>query len=198
MIKTIILCGGPGRRDCAVAEEISKPKIPLGQRPIVWHIMQTYAASGLSDFVLCLGYKGWLIKRFFLDYRTFSEDIELNLGSSEVRYHQAPALDWSLTFAETGEHTQTGGRVARVRKYVEDCELVCVTYGDGVADLDVMQVVRFHRDHGKIATVTGVRPPGRFGVMQTERQNGRSLVRHFAEKPQTEEGWINGGYFVFD
>lgn len=198
MIKTIILCGGQGTRIRDVADDIPKPMIPIGERPIVWHIMQTYAASGLSDFVLCLGYKGWLIKQFFLDYRMFSEDIELKLGSGQVHYHEAPALNWCITFAETGEHTQTGGRIARVRKYVEDCELICVTYGDGVADLNVMDVVRFHREHGKIATVTGVRPPGRFGVMQTERKSGRNIVRHFAEKPQTEEGWINGGYFVFD
>ncbi len=198
MIKTVILCGGQGTRIRGVADDLPKPMVPIGDRPILWHIMNVYAAAGLRDFVLCLGHKGAAIRQFFLNYRTLNQDVELDLASGAIQIPDPCELDWRITLAETGDATQTAGRLRRVRRYLNDSELICLTYGDGVADLDPMEIVRFHRQHGRVATVTGVRPPGRFGVMTTAREEGRAMVRSFEEKPQTEEGWINGGFFVFD
>ncbi|MDP9349678.1 MAG: glucose-1-phosphate cytidylyltransferase [Gemmatimonadota bacterium] len=198
-MKTIILCGGQGTRIRDVAEDVPKPMIRIGNRPILWHIMHIYARHEIRDFVLCLGYKSWAIKEFFLNYAAFSCDVTVNLGAEHrVTLHSGVPEDWNVTLAETGEPTQTGGRIQRVKKYMEDCDLVCVTYGDGVADIDVGALIEFHRAHGRAATVTGVRPPGRFGVMDTQTHEGVPRVSHFEEKPQTDQGWINGGFFVFD
>ena len=197
--KAIILCGGQGTRIRDVADDIPKPMIRIGDRPVVWHIMQRYAKYGIKDFVLCLGYKGWVIKEFFLNYRSFVSDITVAIGREhKVEYLGAPMEDWRVTLAETGEATQTGGRVWRAKKYVDECDLFCVTYGDGVADIDFDKLFAFHRAHGKIATVTGVRPAGRFGVMAVEPGASIPLVQEFQEKPQASQGWINGGFFVFD
>ncbi len=199
-VKTIILCGGQGTRIRDVADDMPKPMIRIGERPILWHIMKLYAHYDVRDFVLCLGYKGWTIKEFFLNYRTFSSDFTVTLGTQHAIDFHTNGLhdDWHITMAETGERTQTGGRICRVRPYVHDADLICVTYGDGVADIDIDRLIAFHKSHGKAGTVTGVRPPGRFGVMGTEREEGAAVVRHFQEKPQTDQGWINGGFFVFD
>jgi glucose-1-phosphate cytidylyltransferase len=198
-IKTVILCGGQGTRIRDVAEDIPKPMVLIGERPVLWHIMKTYAQFSVKDFVLCLGHKGWVIKEYFLNYRAISSDATVTLGSrNSVEFHNNPSEDWRVVLAETGEQTQTGGRIWRVRKYLEDSKLFCVTYGDGVADIDIDQLIAFHMSHGRVGTVTGVRPPGRFGVMGTEQQTGVSVVHAFEEKPQTDKGWINGGFFVFD
>ena len=198
-IKAIILCGGQGTRIRDVADDIPKPMIRIGDRPVVWHIMQRYAAFGVKDFVLCLGYKGWVIKEFFLNYRPFVSDITVSIGKEhKVDFHSGPMEDWRVTLAETGEAAQTGARVWRARKYVEDCDLFCVTYGDGVGDIDFDKLFAFHKKHGKIATVTGVRPAGRFGVMNLDPDAKVPLVKEFTEKPQAAQGWINGGFFVFD
>lgn len=195
-MKAVILCGGQGTRIRDANEALPKPMLPIGGKPIVWHIMKSYAAHGFSDFVLCLGYKGWVIKEFFLNYRAMMNDVTVHLGREQgVEIHgNHQAENWSVTLAETGEDTMTGGRVAAIRKWVQDDDLFMLTYGDGVSDVDIGQLVEFHRAHGKIATVTAVRPPGRFGEMTMTD----GLVREFNEKPQSAEGYINGGYFVFD
>jgi len=179
-----------------VSRDLPKPMLPIGDKPIVWHIMKAYAACGITDFVLCLGYKGWLIKEFFLNYRAMTADITVHLGPrAAVDIHDRTGEEgWRVTLAETGLGTQTGGRLTAVRRYVEQDELFCLTYGDGVANLDFHQLIAFHRSHGKIATITAVRPPSRFGEIRVD--NG--LVWEFNEKPQTAEGFINGGFFVFD
>jgi glucose-1-phosphate cytidylyltransferase len=190
------LCGGQGTRIRDANESLPKPMLPIGNRPILWHIMKMYAQHGVREFVLCLGYRGWLIKEFFLNYQAMTADLTVTLGSHgavEVRGRHAEE-DWQVTLAETGEGTMTGGRVAAVRRYVEGDEPFLLTYGDGVADVDIGATVRAHQAHHKIATVTAVRPPGRFGEMVLEG----GLVREFNEKPQVSEGFINGGFFVLD
>jgi len=194
--KAVILCGGQGTRIREASEAMPKPMLPIGGKPIVWHIMKMYAAHGITEFVLCLGYKSWAIKEFFLNYRAMTNDVQLTLGkhhSVEIIGGQ-PEEEWRITLAETGEETMTGGRVAAIRRYVENDELFCLTYGDGVSDVDVTQLLAFHREHGRMCTVTAVRPPGRFGEM---RINGDE-VSEFNEKPQATEGLINGGFFVCD
>jgi glucose-1-phosphate cytidylyltransferase len=196
-VKAVILCGGQGTRIRDVSEVLPKPMLPIGNKPIVWHIMKGYAAAGVHEFVLCLGYKGWLIKEFFINYRAMTRDVTVTLGTQpalKVLGAGADDEDWSVTLAETGESTMTGGRVAAVRKYLHNEDLFCLTYGDGVANLDVKELLAFHRAHGKAATVTAVRPPGRFGEMRIDG----NAVSEFNEKPQVTEGYINGGFFVFD
>lgn len=195
-MKVVILCGGQGTRIRDASELLPKPMLPIGSRPIVWHIMKIYAAHGFNDFVLALGYKGWLIKEFFLNYRAMTSDMVVTLGpqgSTEVVGQHAHE-DWRVTLAETGELTQTGGRVAAVRRYVEGDDLFMLTYGDGVSNVDITALVAFHKKHGKAATVTAVHPPGRFGEMQMRG----SEVTEFNEKPQTTAGFINGGFLVCD
>lgn len=195
-MKSVILCGGQGTRIRDVADDIPKPMIRIGERPILWHIMTTYAASGVDEFVLCLGYKSWVVKEYFLNLRAQVADLTINLGRpGEIDFGAAafPEQSWRIVLAETGIAAQTGARLWRVRDRLAGEALFCLTYGDGVADLDIARVVAFHQSHGKIATVTGVRPPGRFGVMSTDGPR----VTTFSEKPQTGEGLINGGYFVF-
>lgn len=197
-MKTVVLCGGQGTRIRDASELLPKPMLPIGGRPIVWHIMKSYASHGLRDFVLCLGYKGWLIKEYFLNYPTITRDLEVTLGRTPTTRLLGDAPDdeegWRITLAETGEATQTSARIAAVRRYLEGDELFMVTYGDGVSDVDLTALLRFHRAHGKAGTVTAVRPPGRFGELQTDG----ARVTQFNEKPQTTAGFINGGFFVFD
>jgi glucose-1-phosphate cytidylyltransferase len=195
-VKAVILCGGQGTRIRDASEAIPKPMLPIGGKPIVWHIMKSYAHHGVKEFVLCLGYKSWLIKEFFLNYRPMTTDVTVTLGRHDsVEFHgRHGEEDWKVTLAETGEDTMTGGRVAAVRRYVEGDEPFLLTYGDGVSDLDVTRLVQFHRSHGRVATVTAVRPPGRFGEMRIDGEE----VTEFNEKPQASEGFINGGFFVLD
>ena len=199
-IKAVILCGGQGTRIREASEAMPKPMLPIGGKPIVWHIMKMYAAHGITEFVLCLGYKSWVIKEFFLNYRAMTNDITLTLGKNHaVEVSGSAEENWKIVLAETGEDTMTGGRVAAVRKYVENDELFCLTYGDGLADIDIKALLEFHKAEGREATLTAVHPPARFGA--TELDGGR--VVRFAEKPQgghaaasAEGGWINGGFFV--
>ncbi len=195
-LKAVILCGGQGTRIREASELVPKPMLRLGDKPIVWHIMKSYAQHGVREFVLCLGYKGWVIKEFFLNYRAMTSDLTVTLGKQDsVQFEKAhEEEDWSVTLAETGEETMTGGRVTAVRRYVENDDLFCLTYGDGVSDVNITELIAFHKKSGKAATVTAVRPPGRFGEMQIED----SRVREFNEKPQTSEGFINGGFLVCD
>lgn len=194
-MKVVILCGGQGTRLREETNVRPKPMVEIGSHPILWHIMKIYSAFGLSEFVLCLGYKGHIIKDYFINFKVRTNDCTVSLGAkSEIEIHQNERLEnWIVTLAETGEHTQTGARINRVKKYLNG-ETFCLTYGDGLGDVNIEKLLEFHRSHGKIGTVTGVRPPGRFGELETE--NNR--VKFFAEKPQITQGLINGGFFVFE
>jgi glucose-1-phosphate cytidylyltransferase len=195
-MKAVILCGGQGTRIREANEVLPKPMLSIGDRPIVWHIMKGFAAAGINEFVLCLGYKGWLIKEFFLNYRAMTADVQVRLGDRQSLrlLGRRCEEDWEVTLVETGEQTQTGGRVIRARQYLEGDDVFFLTYGDGVADVDLAKLLAFHRAHGKTATVTAVRPPGRFGEMQLQEDT----VVEFNEKPQATGGRINGGFFVLD
>lgn len=194
-MKVVILCGGKGTRIRDVSETVPKPLLQIGDKPVLWHIMKGFAAQGFRDFVLCVGHKGWLIKEFFLNYQAMTSDVTVALGkNSGVTFHGTADEDWNVTIADTGEETMTGGRVAAVRRYVEGDAPFLLTYGDGVSDVDVRRLVAFHKEHGKVATVTAVRPPSRFGEMQIDDH----AVTEFNEKPQATQGFINGGFFVMD
>ncbi len=192
-LKTVILCGGYGTRIRDVADNIPKPMIPIGRYPILWHIMKYYANFGHHDFVLCLGYKSQIIKDFFLNYEAHTKDFTITLGKrDEIEFHTVhDESDWRVTLVDTGLEAMTGARIARIRKYVGDEDFM-LTYGDGVGDVDIEALLAFHRAHGKALTVTGVRPPGRFGELVSE--GGRAV--EFNEKPQAAGGRISGGYFV--
>jgi len=194
-IKVVILCGGRGTRLGTETETRPKPMIEIGSRPILWHIMKIYAHYGLKDFVLCLGYQGWVIKEFFLNYSAKICDISLTLGERNSAVYQTKNedTDWKVTLVETGEFSQTGSRIWNARKYLEDCSIFCVTYGDGVADIDINALIRTHKQSGLVGTVTGVHPSGRFGEMEIDGD----LISEFNEKPNVSMGLINGGFMVF-
>lgn len=194
-MKVVILCGGYGSRIRDVADNIPKPMIPIGPQPILWHIMKHYASYGHRDFVLCLGYKGQIIRDFFLHYRAHTQDARVELGQGGEVTYLAPVdeIDWRVTLAETGQDSLTGARVRKIRKYIGDDEEFMLTYGDGVGDVDIDQLLAFHRRHGKILTVTGVHPPGRFGELVGAADGS---VIEFNEKPQATAGRISGGFFV--
>jgi glucose-1-phosphate cytidylyltransferase len=193
-MQVVILCGGQGTRIRDVAGDIPKPMIPIGGRPILWHIMKSFAHYGLSDFVLCLGHQSWVIKRYFLDYHYASVDFRLHLLAPDRVEVQAPAAleNWHVTLAETGAGAMTGCRVKRIERYVAGDHFL-LTYGDGVSDVNVRKLIDFHKAHGKIGTVTAVQPPGRFGEIELEGHR----VAEFNEKPLLSRGRINGGFFVF-
>lgn len=166
--------------------------IEIGGRPILWHIMKIYSAHGVNDFVICCGYKGYLIKEYFANYFLHMSDVTFDMENNTMRVHHKKAEPWKVTLVDTGEETLTGGRLKRVGDYVQGEEAFCFTYGDGLASVDIGQLVQFHRSHGKLATVTAVQPPGRYGALELDD----SKVRGFIEKPRGDGGWINGGFFV--
>lgn len=190
-VKAVILAGGKGTRLSEETVTLPKPMVEVGGRPILWHIMKIYAAHGINDFVICLGYKGLKIKEYFMNYALHNVDITIDTRGG-MQLHQEAAEDWHITLAETGEETMTGGRLRRVRRYLNDSDLFCMTYGDGVSDINIGASIDFHKKHGKLATVAAVRPAARFGSLDIH--DGK--VRHFFEKPVTEGGYINGGFFV--
>lgn len=194
-MKVVILCGGYGTRIRDVADDIPKPMIPVGGRPILWHIMKYYAHWGHTDFVLCLGYRGQVLKDFFLNYKAMTSDFTLKLGQPDsIAYHsQHDESDWHVTLVDTGLKAMTGARIRRIRRFIGDDEVFMLTYGDGVGDVDLDALLRFHRAHGKLVTVTGVRPPGRFGELNIDTKGS---VVEFNEKPQSVGGRISGGFFV--
>lgn len=194
-MKTVILCGGQGTRIRDVADNIPKPMIPVGGYPILWHIMKYYSCWGHTDFLLCLGYRGQVIKDFFLNYLAHTSDFTISLGqNSRITYHNShDESDWNVTLAETGLNTMTGGRVRKINRYLDNEDEFMLTYGDGVGNIDIKQLLEFHRSHGKVLTVTGVRPPGRFGELNYDTPG---LVTEFNEKPQASGGRISGGFFV--
>lgn len=193
-MKTVILCGGMGTRLREETEFRPKPMVLIGGKPILWHIMQIYSSYRFKDFILCLGYKGEAIKNYFLEYDLVHSDWTIRLGTKEITRHSVfhDESDWQVTLAETGLHTMTGGRVKRIEKYI-DGESFMMTYGDGLANININELLKFHEEKGKMATVTAVRPIARFGELSVDGD----LVDSFREKPQIESGWINGGFFVF-
>ncbi len=192
-MKVVILAGGFGTRLTEETETKPKPMIEIGSHPILWHILKHYGHYGHNEFFVALGYKGGFIKRYFRDYYSLDGDMTVALKSGEVAHHERDTDDWTVHLIDTGVDVMTGGRVRRLQKYVGN-ETFMLTYGDGVCDVDIEELLRFHRSHGKIATVTAVRPPARFGGLVFEGD----MVKEFTEKPQIGEGWINGGYMVFE
>ena len=191
-MKAVILAGGFGSR---ISEETNlkpKPMIEIGGKPILWHIMKIYSANGVNDFVICCGYKGYVIKEYFANYFLHMSDVTFDMAHNKMAVHQKHAEPWRVTLVDTGEDSMTGGRLKRIASYVKDEEAFCFTYGDGVADVDVAATIAFHKAHGKLATVTAVQPPGRYGALQMQGPQ----VTGFSEKPRGDGGLINGGYFV--
>jgi glucose-1-phosphate cytidylyltransferase len=191
-MQCVILAGGLGTR--LSEETIIKPKpmVEIGGRPILWHIMKTYSAYGINDFIVCLGYKGYMIKEYFANYFLHMSDVTFDMKHNKMEVHHNQAEPWRVTLVDTGEGAMTGGRLKRVKEYLSDSEDFCLTYGDGVADINVGALVAFHCQQGRLATVTAVQPPGRYGALEVDD----NLVKYFMEKPQGDGGWINGGYFV--
>ncbi len=193
-MKAVILCGGQGIRLREITEHLPKPMSPVGDRPLIWHIMKIYAHYGIKEFILCLGYKGWKIKEFFLNYRAMTTDCTVDLSDGNPAYHGEPeGMDWKVTLAETGEDVMTGGRLWRIRKYLQDEEDFCVTYGDGLADINIRDLIHFHREQKTVGTITGVQPVSRYGQVYIVRD----LALGFYEKSDSDTAWINGGFMIF-
>jgi len=192
-MKCVILAGGYGTRISEESHLKPKPMVEVGGRPIIWHIMKIFSAQGINDFIICLGYKGYIIKEYFANYFLHMSDVTFDLSRNEMQVHQRHAEPWKVTLIDTGENTMTGGRLRRVREYVGD-ETFCFTYGDGVADIRLDELLSFHRSQGRYATITAVQPPGRYGALNLAA--GR--VHSFQEKPNGDGGWINGGFFVLE
>lgn len=192
-MKVILLAGGFGTRLAEYTDIIPKPMVQVGGKPILWHIMQTYAHFGHKDFYVALGYKAEVIKEYFLNYRSLNSDFTVDLSSGKVSPHQTDPVDWNVTLVNTGDTSMTGGRVKRMKSFIGN-ETFMLTYGDGLADIDLDALLAFHRNHGKMITVSAVRPAARFGELEIDG----SRVVSFQEKPQMHDGWINGGYFVVE
>lgn len=191
-MKAVILAGGLGTRISEETHLKPKPMIEIGGKPILWHIMKLYSAHGVNEFVICCGYKGYIIKEYFANYFLHMSDVTFDMENNKMEVHQQKAEPWKVTLVDTGDNTLTGGRLKRVASYVEHEEAFCFTYGDGVSDVDISQLIKFHQQHGKLATVTAVQPPGRYGALE---RNG-DQVTGFMEKPRGDGGLINGGFFV--
>jgi len=191
-MKAVILAGGLGTR---LSEETGirpKPMVEIGGRPILWHILKIYSQHGINDFVICCGYKGYMIKEYFANYFLHMSDVTFDMQGNRMEVHQSVAEPWRVTLVDTGDNTGTGGRLLRVRKYLEGEEAFCMTYGDGVSDVDISATIAFHHGHGRWVTMTAIQPPARFGALGFEG----SEITSFQEKPLGEGGWINGGFFV--
>jgi glucose-1-phosphate cytidylyltransferase len=191
-MKAVILAGGLGTR---ISEETNlkpKPMVYIGGKPILWHIMKNYSAHGINEFVICCGYKGYIIKEYFANYFLHMSDVTFDMANNEMEVHQKKAEPWKVTLVDTGEHTMTGGRLKRVREYLCKEDDFCFTYGDGVSDIDITGSIAFHRKQGKLATISAVVPPGRYGALQMSG----NLVNDFVEKPAGDGGMVNGGFFV--
>jgi glucose-1-phosphate cytidylyltransferase len=193
-MKAVILAGGLGTRLSEETQLKPKPMVDIGGKPILWHIMKLYSYYGINDFIICLGYKGYVIKEYFRNYHMHMCDVTIDIKENKYNYHENYAEPWKVTLVETGQNTMTGGRLKRIENYLKDEEQFCLTYGDGVADVDVGALVDFHKNHGKLATLTAVQPPERFGVLDFD-QDGET-VRAFKEKVQKKDVYINGGFFV--
>ena len=192
-MKVVILAGGFGTRLSEYTESIPKPMVTIGGRPILWHIMKTYASYGHTDFYLALGYKAEVIKEYFLHYRNLNADFTIDLSNGDIKSYQSDEIDWKITLVQTGIESMTGGRLKRMQAYVGN-EPFLLTYGDGISNIDIGKLLKFHRSHGKMVTVSAVHPLARFGELEISKDQ----VTSFQEKPQTTQGWINGGYFVIE
>ena len=190
-MKAVILAGGLGTRISEESHLKPKPMIEIGGKPILWHIMKTYSAHGINEFVICLGYRGYMIKEYFANYFLHTSDVTFDMSDNTIEVHQNAAEPWKVTLVDTGDGSMTGGRLKRVTKYLGD-EDFCFTYGDGLSDVNISELVSFHKEQGSLATVTSVQPPGRFGLLDVQ---GEKIVE-FNEKPLGDGSWINGGYFV--
>jgi glucose-1-phosphate cytidylyltransferase len=193
-MKVVILAGGMGTRLMEETKTIPKPMVEIGGKPILWHIMKIYEKYGFNEFIICLGYKSHIIKRFFHDYYLNNSDLSIEISENKVITHHTPTENFKITLVETGLNTNTAGRIKRIKEYIGSDPSFFLTYGDGVADIDIDALVRFHRSHGKMATVSAVHPGARFGELDIQNH----VVTSFKEKPQTTQGWINGGYFVME
>lgn len=191
-MKAVLLAGGLGTRISEESASRPKPMIEVGGKPILWHIMKMYSAHGINEFVVCCGYKGYVIKEYFANYFLHQSDVTIDLANNSIEVHHKKAEPWKVTLVDTGEETQTGGRLKRVANYIDGD--FCMTYGDGVGSVDLTALLEFHKSHGKLATMTAVQPPGRFGALQLKG----SEIQTFLEKPQGDGGWINGGFFVLN
>jgi glucose-1-phosphate cytidylyltransferase len=193
-MKTIILAGGFGTRLSEYTDKIPKPMVEIGGKPILWHIMHLYSKHGLNDFIIALGYKGDVIKDYFLNYYSLNNDFSVDLSDGTISYLNKNEISWTVTLVDTGAKSMTGGRVKRLQSYINN-EPFMLTYGDAVSDVNIKELLSFHKKHGKIGTVTSVRPVARFGELSFKKNN---IVSSFKEKPQTSQGWINGGFFIFE
>lgn len=191
-MKAIILAGGLGTRISEESSTKPKPMITVGGKPIIWHIMKMYSHHGINDFVICCGYKGYMIKEYFANYFLHMSDVTYDVENNSMRVHEKRVEPWKVTLVDTGENTMTGGRLGRIAEYIKDEESFCMTYGDGVSDVDISSTINFHKQHGKLATITGVMPSGRFGALDIRNQQ----VVSFKEKPKGDGAVINGGFFV--
>lgn len=193
-MKVVILAGGLGTRLSEETVVKPKPMVEIGGKPILWHIMKIYSSHGLNDFVICLGYRGYQIKEYFSNYFLHNSNVTFNIKTNDMKIHSNESEPWTVSVVETGDKTMTGGRVKRILPFLENDETFCLTYGDGLADIDIKRLLSFHKEHKRAATLTAVQPPGRFGSLS---MNGHEVVG-FQEKPQGDGGWINGGFFVLN
>jgi len=192
-MKAVILAGGLGTRISEETHLRPKPMVEIGGNPILWHIMKIYSSHGINDFILCCGYKGYVIKEYFANYFLHMSDVTFDLAENKMEVHQKHVEPWRVTLVDTGDNTLTGGRLKRVKEYIKDEKAFCFTYGDGVANIDISELINFHLLHGKLATITATPPPGRYGALQISQDN---LVKQFSEKTDSDNAWINAGFFV--
>ena len=192
-MKAVILAGGFGTRLSEETTKIPKPMIEIGGKPILWHILKIYSAHGVNDFIICCGYKGYLIKEYFKNYYLHQSDVTFQIQDNTMKVHKNNTEPWKVTLVDTGQSTMTGGRLKKVREYIKDEEAFCFTYGDGLADINISTLIKFHQDHGKKATLTATIPPGRYGALKI---GSKDIVKNFKEKPDGDGSWISGGFFV--
>ena len=192
-MKAVILAGGLGTRISEESHLKPKPMITIGGKPIIWHIMKQYSHYGVNEFIICLGYKGYVVKEYFANYFLHMSDVTFDMANNEMQVHEKHVEPWKITLIETGENTQTGGRLQKVKEYIGN-ETFCFTYGDGVSDINIQELIAFHQAHGKLATVTAIQPPGRYGAINLNNE----IVDRFQEKPAGDGSWINGGFFVLE
>ena len=194
-MKAVILAGGLGTRISEETDLKPKPMIEIGGKPILWHIMKIYSSHGINDFIICCGYKGYLIKEYFANYYLHMSDVTFDIQENSIDIHQNKSEPWKVSLVDTGEDTMTGGRLKRVKSYVQDESEFCFTYGDGVSDINISDLIKYHKKHGKKATLTATRPQGRFGALNIGEDN---IINKFEEKPEGDQSWINGGFFVLN